>query len=175
VLSHFGYLEIEKEDVTETGKWLADLRVDRPLLVGEAIRRGLFGSLTAVQATALMACMAADPERSFGDMQLSEEMLEIINKFDEIAYDVSKIEWHHGVTPSPDLNLSAGAAAEFWAQGVTWDELVRRSKAEEGDLVRLLSRTGEALRQVGNLASSKPEVGKLAREASDSVLRDPIR
>jgi len=175
VLSHFGYLLIEKEDVTETGKWLADLRVDRPLLVGEAIRRSLFSSLTPTQAASLMACMAADPERSFGEMQISDQMLDIINDFDEIAYDVSKVEWRHGVTPSPELNLSAGAAAEMWAQGVTWDELVRRTKAEEGDLVRLLSRTGEALRQVGNLSSSNPEVAKIAREASDSVLRDPIR
>ncbi len=175
VLSHFGYLLIEKEDVTETGKWLADLRVDRPLLVGEAIRRSLFSSLTPTQAASLMACMAADPERSFGEMQISDEMLDIINDFDEIAYDVSKVEWRHSVTPSPELNLSAGAAAEMWAQGVTWDELVRRTKAEEGDLVRLLSRTGEALRQVGNLSSSNPEVSKIAREASDSVLRDPIR
>ncbi len=108
-------------------------------------------------------------------MQISDEMLDIINDFDEIAYDVSKVEWRHSVTPSPELNLSAGAAAEMWAQGVTWDELVRRTKAEEGDLVRLLSRTGEALRQVGNLSSSNPEVSKIAREASDSVLRDPIR
>lgn len=175
VLSHFGYLDIEREDVTETGKWLADLRVDRPLLVGEAIRRELFASLTPTQATAFMACMAADPDRSFGELQLSEEMLDVINEFDEIAYDVSKIEWKNGVTPSPELNLSAGAAAEFWAQGVTWDELVRRTRAEEGDLVRLLSRTGEALRQVANLSASNPDVAKIAREASDGVLRDPIR
>ena len=175
VLSHFGYLEIEKEDVTETGKWLADLRVDRPLLVGESIRRGLFASLSPTQAAAFMACMAADPDRSFGEMQLSDDMLDVINEFEEIAYDVSKVEWKNSVTPSPDLNLSAGAATELWAQGVTWDELVRRTKAEEGDLVRLLSRAGEALRQVANLSNSNPTVAKIAREASDAVLRDPIR
>jgi superfamily II RNA helicase len=119
--------------------------------------------------------MAADPDRSFGEMQLSDEMLDVINEFEEIAYDVSKVEWQNSVTPSPDLNLSAGAATELWAQGVTWDELVRRTKAEEGDLVRLLSRAGEALRQVANLSNSNPAVAKIAREASDAVLRDPIR
>src|SRR6185369_11423288 len=41
VLDHFGYLDFAEQKVTERGKWLADLRVDRPLLVGEAIDRGI--------------------------------------------------------------------------------------------------------------------------------------
>src|SRR5688572_15721020 len=32
VLDHFGYLDYETQKVTASGKWLADLRVDRPLL-----------------------------------------------------------------------------------------------------------------------------------------------
>jgi len=175
VLSHFGYLDLEKEDVSESGKWLADLRVDRPLLVGEAISRGLFSSLDFQQAASFMASMASDPDRNFGELQLSDAMYDVINEFEEIAYDVSKIEWQEGVTPIPEVNLSAAAAAELWATGVTWSELVRRTGAEEGDLVRLMSRTGEALRQVGNLATAHPEIAKIAREASDAMLRDPIR
>ncbi|MCA1592265.1 MAG: DEAD/DEAH box helicase, partial [Acidobacteria bacterium] len=34
VLQHFGYLDFFAERVTERGRWLADLRLDRPLLVG---------------------------------------------------------------------------------------------------------------------------------------------
>src|SRR4030095_16737541 len=34
VLDHFGYLDFNSETVTETGKWLADVRVDRPPLLG---------------------------------------------------------------------------------------------------------------------------------------------
>ena len=40
VLDHFGYLEFANERVTDRGRWLADLRVDRPLLIGEALQRG---------------------------------------------------------------------------------------------------------------------------------------
>ena len=36
VLAAFGYLDFARERVTERGRWLADLHVDRPLLVGEA-------------------------------------------------------------------------------------------------------------------------------------------
>src|SRR6476661_4525126 len=45
VLGHFGYLDLDLEKVTDTGRWLADLRVDRPLLIGEALRRGIFDEL----------------------------------------------------------------------------------------------------------------------------------
>ena len=41
VLATFGYLDYTAEKVTERGRWLADLHVDRPLLVGEALEAGL--------------------------------------------------------------------------------------------------------------------------------------
>ena len=56
----------------------------------------------------------------------------------------------HGIPPVEDINLSAAAVAEAWANGWEWDRLVERTGAEEGDLVRLLSRTGEALLQLAS-------------------------
>src|SRR5688500_9962980 len=46
VLDHFGYIDFRSETVTQSGKWLADVRVDRTLLVGEALRRGILDELT---------------------------------------------------------------------------------------------------------------------------------
>ena len=45
ILASFGYIDFEAEKVTERGKWLADLHIDRPLLVGEALESGVLGSL----------------------------------------------------------------------------------------------------------------------------------
>ena len=64
VLDHFQYLNFESEVVTETGKWLADLRIDRPLLVGEALKAGTFDDLTISEAAGLMASVASDADRS---------------------------------------------------------------------------------------------------------------
>lgn len=175
VLDHFGYLDHASEQVTERGKWLADVRVDRPLLVGEALSRGIFNGLDVKTAAALMASLAADPDRSYGEIYLSNRVLDLLTEFEEIVFEVSNAEWRFGVEPAPDLNFSAAAAAECWAAGMPWDELVFRSKAEEGDLVRLLSRTGEALRQLAQLKESNPEAAELARKASETMLREPIR
>src|ERR1041384_7675460 len=60
VLDHFGYLDYAHERVTERGRWLADLRLDRPLLVGEIIERNLFAQIDPPRAAGLVAALAAD-------------------------------------------------------------------------------------------------------------------
>lgn len=175
VLDHFGYLDLQTETVTGSGKWLADLRIDRPLLVGEALTHGVFDGLRAPEAAGLMASVASDAERSYGEMRSSRRMLDILAEFEDIVVKVSNIEWKNGVEITEDINYSAAAAAERWTAGMSWDELVDRTKAEEGDLVRLLSRTGEALRQLSNLRASNPAAAAIASEASDAILREPVK
>ena len=175
VLDHFGYLDFPAQKVTTRGKWLADLRVDRPLLVGEAMRHGLFDKLAPKQVAGLMAALAADSDRNYGELYLSDEILEVLTKFEDIIYEVSNVEWKNGVEPAPEMNFSAAAAAERWTDGMSWSELVLRTKAEEGDLVRLLSRTGEALMQVAHLKESNAEAAAIARQTAEIILREPIR
>lgn len=175
VLDHFGYLDFENEQVSDSGKWLADLRIDRPLLVGEALKNGVFDELTTSQASGLMASVAADATRSYGEMHASRKMNDILSNFENLVVAVSNVEFRHRVVPAEEINYSAAAVAERWTAGMTWDELVDRTKAEEGDLVRLLSRTGEALRQLANLRSSNPKAAAIASAASDAMLREPVR
>ncbi len=175
ILDHFGYIDFRNETVTEAGKWLADVRVDRTLLVGEALRRQIFEGLSPGSMAGLTASLAADSDRNYGELYLSDELMDIVNDFEDIIYDVSNVEWKFGIEPSETLNLSAAATAEQWASGILWSELVKRTQAEEGDLFRLLSRTGEALMQIAHLKDSNPAAATLAREAAESLLRDPIR
>ena len=175
VLNHFGYLDFAAQKVTERGKWLADVRVDRPLLVGEALRHGLFEKLETKHIAALMAALAADSDRNYGELYLSDTILDVLTEFEDIIYEVSSAERKFGVAPSEEINLSAAAAAEHWADGADWHDLVYRTKAEEGDLVRLLSRTGEALKQISQLRESHPKAAQMARETANILLREPIR
>ena len=175
VLDHFGYLDFHTETVTESGKWLADLRVDRPLLVGEAMRRGVFQKLSPKTTAGVMASLAADSDRNYGDLYLSAELLDTVSTLEEVIFDVSNAEWKEGIDPAEEINLSAAAAAERWAAGTEWPDLVNRTKAEEGDLVRLLSRTGEALMQIANLRESNPEAAQTAKETAAIILREPVR
>ena len=109
----------------------------------------MFDELTISEAAGLMASVASDADRSYGEMRASRRMIDILANFEDIVVSVSNVEWKNGVEPAEEINYSAAAAAERWTAGMEWDELVDRTRAEEGDLVRLLSRTGEALRQLG--------------------------
>lgn len=175
VLDRFGYLDFKRESISESGKWLADLRIDRPLLVGEALKQGIFDELPPERAAGLMASVAADAERSYGQMRASRRMNDLLGEFEDIVVAVANIEWKNGVEPAEEINYSAAAAAERWTAGMDWDELVDRTRAEEGDLVRLLSRTGEALRQLANLRKSNPHAAAIASQASEAMLREPVR
>jgi len=175
VLDHFGYLDFANEKVTERGKWLADLRVDRPLLIGEALQRNLFASLDTTRAAALIAALAADEDRDYGELELDDAIVSLLVQFEEISFEVSTEEWKQGIEAAPEINFSAAAAAAHWAGGVDWPELVRETRAEEGDLVRLLSRTGEALLQIAGLRGTHVQAADLAARTAEIILREPIR
>ena len=175
VLDHFGYLDFGNEQVTERGKWLADLRVDRPLLIGEALQRNLFASLDATRAAALIAALAADEDRDYGELELDDAIVSLLVQFEEISFEVSNEEWRQGIEAAPEINFSAAAAASHWASGIDWTDLVRETRAEEGDLVRLLSRTGEALLQIAGLRGTHAQAASLAAQTAELILREPIR
>jgi ATP-dependent RNA helicase HelY len=175
VLDHFGYLDFGDEKVTDSGKWLADVRVDRPLLIGEALRRGIFDDLSPEIAAGLMASLAADSDRNYGDLYLSDDLLNVISRLEDVIFDVSNAEWDAGIEPAEEINLSAAAAAERWTAGMTWEQLARKTGAEEGDLFRLLARTGEALLQIAHLRDSNPKAATVARTTAEIMLREPVK
>src|SRR5881394_2558020 len=167
VLHQFGYLDFQSERVTERGKWLADLRVDRPLLIGEALQRNLFAALTEIEVAALVAALAADEDRDYGELELDDSIVSLLIKFEEVSFEVSNEEWKQGIEAAPEINFSAAAAAALWARGVDWPMLVRETRAEEGDLIRLLSRTGEALLQIAGLNQTHAEAARIAATAAE--------
>jgi len=175
VLSVFGYLDFENEKVTERGRWLADLHIDRPLLVGEALESGLFNSLQHRHFAGIMAALTADEDRDYGELELDDDIVASLTRFEDIGFKVSGEEWKQGVEPAPELNFSAAGAAVLWAGGAEWSEIVRMTRAEEGDLFRMFSRTGEALLQVAGLRRSHPQAAQTAAVVAEMVLREPIR
>lgn len=175
VLNHFGYLDFTGERVTERGRWLADLRVDRPLLVGEALQAKLFDKVDEVRAAGLVAALASDADRDYGELELDDKLLDALAKFETVAYKVATVEWQQNLEPAPEINFSAAACAARWAGGAKWEDLVRETRAEEGDLVRMLSRTGESLMQIAGLRTAQPAAAQIAARAAEIILREPVR
>lgn len=175
VLSVFGYLDFAAEKTTERGRWLADLHVDRPLLIGQALENRLFNHLEFTRLAAVVAALTADEDRDYGELELEDALVTALAQFEEVGFHVSTEEWKQGIEPAPDLNFSAAAATAQWAGGMEWSDLVHETRAEEGDLFRMLSRTGEALLQIAGLRKAHPQAAQTAAVAADAVLREPVR
>jgi superfamily II RNA helicase len=174
VLDELGYVDFQNERVTDEGKWLADVRLDRPVVFGELLRKGVLSHSRPSVIAGLIASVAADLERDYGEAEPSEELIELLPKLEDILYEVTKLEVRYRIPTSADLNLSAAAAAEKWVEGIEWKKLVELTGAEEGDLFRMLSRTREALIQISNLKSVDKQVAKAAFIAAEAIYRDPI-
>jgi superfamily II RNA helicase len=175
VLAAFGYLDFEAERVTERGRWLADLHVDRPLIVGEALECGLFKSLDITRMAGVVAALTADEDRDYGELELDDALVGSLTLFEDVGFRVSSEEWRYHIDPAPELNFSAAATAAHWAAGKEWATLVAETRAEEGDLFRMLSRTGEALLQIASLRRAHADAARIASAAAEAVLRDPVR
>jgi superfamily II RNA helicase len=106
---------------------------------------------------------------------LDDDIVTSLSRFEDIGFKVSAEEWKYGVEPAPELNFSAAGAAVLWADGAAWPEVVQRTRAEEGDLFRMFSRTGEALLQIAGLRRTHPQAAQMAATAAEVVLREPIR
>ena len=175
VLAALGYVDFDRERVSERGRWLADLHIDRPLLVGEALENGLLASLDTISASATVAALTADEDRDYGELELDDRIVSALARFEDIGFKVATEEWKQGVEPAPEMNFSAAAAAARWAGGADWSTLVHETRAEEGDLFRMLSRTGEALLQVAGLRKAHSEAARTAAVAAEIILREPVR
>jgi superfamily II RNA helicase len=175
VLATFGYLDYTAEKVTERGRWLADLHVDRPLLVGEALEAGLFNALEFHRLAGVMAALTADGDRDYGEIELEDALVTALAQFEDVGFKVATEEGKLGVETAPELNFSAAGAAALWASGAEWSKLVHETRAEEGDLFRMLSRTGEGLVQIAQLKNAHPEAARIAAIAADAILREPVR
>jgi superfamily II RNA helicase len=122
-----------------------------------------------------MAALAADGDRDYGELELSDALVSTLSEFEQIAYEVANVEWQEGFEPAPEINFSAAATASRWAAGAAWQDLVRETRAEEGDLFRMLARTGESLMQIRALDESHIEAARAARLAAVAILREPVR
>ena len=55
-----------------------------------------------------MAALTADEDRDYGELELDDEIVTLLTKFEDIGFKVSGEEWKHGV---------AGAGVELFRGG----------------------------------------------------------
>ncbi len=162
--------------LTEDGIWASKLRIDGPLLVAQAIRKNLLPQADP----SLLACIIASfvNEKEFTDdplysqalpKVLKEVFLETRKELKPFAIKLLEKGFH-----APNLFIQPSILIYSWAHGEAWENIVTESDFAEGDLARLILRTGDNLRQISKLDDTFPDIAKAAKQALSLILKEPV-
>ena len=169
---------VDRTDIlTPDGRWASKLRVDQPLLIAEAIRRG---ALTGASAEILAGGLAPFVWDRLTEVQLRledpaelESMSLAFERIMERIAGIRELKRQRGFA-SPLLSFWPAAVLYLWARGMPWEGLLKTASVDEGDLASLIMRTADHLRQVTSLEETHPELAAVAREGIARILREPV-
>lgn len=178
---HFDFLVrtgFSKPDgrLTEDGIWAAQLRVDQPLLIAEGFRLGLFPETDPRMLAAIVAAFVNERE---SDDRIEE--FPVPNPLQKVftnikkglkPFAVSLFESGFDIRP---LYLRPALTLFLWTSGLyPWEKVQSVAGLAEGDLSMLILRTADNLRHVAALHEHFPQAAESARQAIESILRDPV-
>ena len=161
--------------LTPDGYWAAKLRLDHPLLVAQCLRENAFPEDNEKFLAAAVAVFAYDRD---------DEMKLAVKDFPpKLTQALKKVV--HAVRPlanrleaagfaTAKLQPSAGIAMYYWAQGRSWESIIKFTGIAEGDMASLVLRTADNLRQIAALKDTHPQIAACAYKARDAILREPV-
>lgn len=177
---HFKFLQKEgfvdeAGALTEDGHWASKLRLDYPLLVAQCLRENAFPEENEKMMAAVVAYFAYDRD---DDIKLTVKDLppKLLLSFKKVVLAVKPLihRLEAADFPIAKLHTTAGAAMYYWAQGHSWDSVIKATGIAEGDMATLVLRTADNLRQIASLKDNYPEIAGCARRARETILREPV-
>lgn len=182
VLQTLGYLDRSAQLTTE-GRWAMRLRHPRLLILAELVRRRQVPATGPRLAAAAAALGTERPPRAGGTKARVGTIAHIVEDVNALERQLGvdpdslsgefRTEWDRGRRqPVPSPAERRAGAAEAWARGAEWLQLVRETDSEEGDLQRTVLQAAEILMQLEGLPM--PDLRLMAHKARETLLRAPI-
>ncbi len=180
-MDHMDFLLSEKfvtgdGKLTEDGIWASKLRIDSPILVAQSIRNNLLPQSDPALLAAIVSSFVN--EREYNDEPLYNQALP--KGLKDVFLDVRKELKPFAVNmlekgfSAPNLFVQPSLLLYLWAHDEPWENICTLYDFSEGDLARLIMRTGENLRQIAKLDDTFPDLAKTARQAIDLILKEPV-
>ena len=163
--------------LTNDGLWAAKLRLDQPLIIAELIRKGLFNNLTSELLAGIIAVFVNDryrdvdisPTVAWNKRILQNSYYKMKNAVEEI---ISLKKAHD--FDVPQMQFWPAASLYTWACGETWENVIKLTGVDEGDLAMLIYRTADNLRQIKSLKNTHPYLADKAKKGIELLLREPV-
>ena len=175
-LKQTGFVD-EKDRLTSDGEWASNLRLDQPLLIAEAIKNGAFERISPELLAGALAPFVWDRAKEVGLRAKGIlDLTAIENVFHKVLEEIEEIralKKKQGFQ-DPPLMFWPAAALFMWAKGVPWDRLMDFVSVTDGDMVSLIMRTADHLRQVADLNKTHAKLASTAAQGVELILREPV-
>lgn len=175
-LKETGFVD-DQDRLTPDGVWASKLRLDQPLLIAEAIRKGAFDNLTPEFLAAGIAPFVWDrvqeTELRIRPGLRLDELEALFQRLVKSIETLRELKIRRGFD-TPPIMFWPAVALFLWARELPWEELLSIVPIDEGDMASLIMRSADHLRQITNLEQTHPALAHTATEAIDMVLREPV-
>ncbi|MEI7589983.1 MAG: DEAD/DEAH box helicase, partial [Deltaproteobacteria bacterium] len=178
-LRHLDFLKQEgfvdqNNCLTAIGQVAGKLRVDEPLLFAQAIRENVFLRANEKIMAGLVASYVFD-----GDEDIAFNQNDIPRALKSAFYHSQKvlkpllINMNKSGFAYGKQYIGIAVAVHLWASGYDWKNIIKETGFAEGDMVSLILRVAEHLRQLANI-EEYPEISAKAWDARTAILREPV-
>lgn len=175
ILSSLGYI---KDDIpTEKGIMAASLRGENIVLIAEVLSNCNF-SIQPEEFAACISALAIDETRPriFSRARHSYNVDDVFIEIQKIARKLFKLQRDHKIEFSCNINpLLAGIIQSWCKQETKWEDILRVTNLDEGDIVRAARRTMDLLKHIKNAPYLKKEISDLAKSALEMMDKEPVK
>jgi len=174
VLKEYGY--IVDDYPTERGKTASQIRSENELFLAEIIFSGILDGLTPAELASVICAVTTEDLRAdmYSQLPLAQKVRKTLNKIKDIRRKLERIQNENNVDDCMYINSFYCALIEMWSNGAEWEDIVNQVDMGEGDIVRCFKRVVDVLRQFTTIDNVPEALVFTAREAIDSILREPI-
>ncbi len=175
-LKQTGFVD-KKNRLTLDGVWASKLRIDHPLLIAEAIRKGAMNKLSSEELVGVISPFvwdrAQDISFALDDVPNIRHFRKIFRRILRNIKHIRELKRKRGFE-NPSLVFPVGVAMYLWAKGFEWKQILNIVPMDEGDMASLVMRTVDHLRQITNLKETHPQLAFMAKQAIELVMREPV-
>ena len=174
VLEKFGY--IKDDFTTEKGKTISQIRSENELFLAEIIFSDILNDLTPAELASVICAVTTEDMRAemYSGLPLSQKVRKTLNKIKDVRRRVDKAQNENNIDDAMYINSFYCALIEMWSNGAEWDDIIDQVEMGEGDVVRCFKRVIDVLRQLTTIDNVPEAVVYTARDAIDSIQREPI-
>ena len=175
VLSEVGYMVDHRP--TWEGEMVASLRATNILLLGEIVLSGILEELEPAELAGVASALVLGDARvsMMRPLEPSKNAEWTIQAVCAIASDVEALQERYDVHVPVLINSTFSGITEFWCRGTSWRD-VREFLGDEneGDLIKVMRRTLDILRQFERAPHVSERLADLCRQAEALLDRDEV-